>query len=78
MSECLELLSTQPEYEGDEVLARLVRMQLVTEKMALSAWYHSTVSNQAKPSPLSQLYTINAELAGIWSAFSAEVKADSE
>jgi hypothetical protein len=73
MSECLELLSTQPEYEGDEVLARLVRMQLVTEKMALSA-----VSNQAKPSPLSQLYTINAELAGIWSAFSAEVKADSE
>lgn len=78
MNECLEVLGSQPEYEGDEVLARLTRMQLVTEKMSLSAWYHGTISSQPKPPPLGQLYTINAELASIWNNFSAEVQADSE
>jgi hypothetical protein len=78
MGECLEVLSSQPEYEGDEILARLVRMQLVTEKISLGAWYHSTISNQPAPAPLGQLYTMHAELEALWNSFPVVVKTDSE
>ena len=43
MNEYLHQLSDNPECEGDKILVLHVRMQLVTEKVALATWYDSCV-----------------------------------
>jgi hypothetical protein len=78
LSECLEVLSTQPEWTGDRTLAKLVRMQLVIERMVLAGWYHEFM-DEANPRlpPSAYLHTSHAELASIRAQFTPDEDAAS-
>jgi len=66
LSECLEVLSTQPEWAGDRTLAQLVRMQLVTERMMVTVLYNDTMDvDSPKLPPSAYLHTLHADLARI-------------
>jgi len=41
MDECLKMLSERPEWNGDEVLVALVRIQLLVEQLTRAVWQSS-------------------------------------